>query len=237
MNFELIRELLREHLSAKMSWLPEGTLYAHSMLLYRSLPSLVSQQFDLALMAPDFGEMYADLIQASPQAPHTLGQFDLFSKFSDIDDHFIVVSPGSRMEDMLWNYQDSDAFGRDYVWPFAVSPEDVVRKPGALRYRRTRADVMKWYVATLSISRDELPWIMDLIDTEGMPILAVVADEGNIVVLFEVDAVDYADWRRKCRMISRYMAELGGPNLEFRVDTLVPLQSGSRERGTILYLA
>ena len=78
---------------------------------------------------------------------------------------------------------------------------------------------------------------MDLIDTEGMPILAVVADEGNIVVLFEVDAVDYADWRRKCRMISRYMAELGGPNLEFRVDTLVPLQIGSRERGTILYLA
>ncbi len=55
MNFELTQELFREHLSAKGRWLPEGTLYAHSMLLYRSLPSLVSQQFDLALMAPDFG--------------------------------------------------------------------------------------------------------------------------------------------------------------------------------------
>lgn len=237
MNFELLRQIFREYLRAASPHVNEGHIYAFTMLLHHKIVKFIKTELDNAFSSPDFVRHYHELISLSPIRPHTLSSIDLLRIIKGPDDSLILLSPYSRLEDRFWNTVENDALDRDYVWPLGVNSEAVIRIPGKGRFRRTKADVVNWRVAVAHISHDHIPFLTDVIGDDQIPVIAVVVADEGIVVVFETGAANHKEWAARCKEIRTYLGEQGIPGVCFSIDTLIPLEQGSRPQGKIIYFA
>jgi len=236
MHFEQLRQIFCDYLRAASPHVTEEHIYAFTLLLYPKLSTFVAAELDKAFRSPDFVRHYHELIAISPTRPHTLDSSDLLSIIGSPNDSLILLSPYSRLEDKFWG-AENDALDRDYVWPLGVNSEAVVRVAGRGRFRRIKADVVNWRVAAAHVSHDHIPFITNGILEDQIPVLAVVVDNNGIVVLFHIGAANYKQWAARCKDIRTYLRSLGIYDFCFRIDTLIPLEQGSREQGRIIYFA
>jgi hypothetical protein len=236
MNFELLRQICRDYLRAESPHVTEEHIYAFTMLLHPRISQFVIAELDKAFRSPDFVRHYHELISISPIEPHTLDSSNLLQIISSPVDSLILLSPNSRLEDKFWG-AENDALDRDFVWPLGVNSEAVVRVPGRVRFRRTKADVVNWSVAAAHVSHNHIPFITKGILEDQIPVLAVVVDDNGVVVLFHIGAANYKQWAARCTEIRTYLRSLGIYDLCFHIETLIPLEQGSREQGKIIYFA
>ncbi len=236
MSFDQLREIFSTKLRSWSAWVTEEHIDAFTTLLYPKISQFVFAELDRAFRSPDFVRHYHELISISPIEPHTLDSSDLLSIIGSPNDSLILLSPYSRLEDKFWG-AENDAMDRDYVWPLGVNSEAVVRVAGRGRFRRTKADVVNWRVAAAHVSHDHIPFITNGILDDQIPVLAVVVDNNGIVVLFHIGAANYKQWAARCKEIRTYLRSLGIYAFCFRIDTLIPLEQGSREQGRIIYFA
>jgi hypothetical protein len=236
MKFEQLREIFSDNLRPRSPWVTEEHIDAFTTLLYPKISQFVFAELDQAFSSPDFVRHYHELITFSPRSPHTVDSSDLLGIIVSPNDSLILLSPNSRLEDKFWN-AENDALDRNYVWPLGVNSEAVVRMPRSSRFRRTKADVVNWSVAAAHVSHDHIPFITAGILDNQIPVLAVVVDNNGVVVLFHIDAANYKQWAARCTEIRTYLRSLGIYDFCFRIDTLIPLEQGSREQGKIIYFA
>ncbi len=237
MNFKLLKELFREHANAVTPHISEEHIYAHCMLLYRAVPTLITAEFNKSMWSSEFVRNHAQLIAMSPVSLHTLDNTDLLKSLQDKGDGLIVLSPSRRLNDKIWKPDESAPLDRGYVWPLAVNSETVVKRPGAGRYRRTKADVASWTWATAYLPREYIRLISAGIVNDGLPVKAVVVDNNGVMAVFQVNAENHDEWTSRCKEIRTHLLAEGLPIVSFRIDSLIPLQHGTQKHGTIIYLA
>lgn len=71
----------------------------------------------------------------------------------------------------------------------------------------------------------------------GGAVLAVVAADDGVCVVFRTNAADYETWQRCCRGLEKGLPLEGIAVSKISLQTLVPISRDSRGRGALLFLA
>jgi len=230
-----IKGFLAERRKAAGKHHSKGRLEAEAELLRNDIEKYLASKIDDSA-EDEFPERYQGLINVSKRRIAHHGYLDLFEAMTSNVGNLILTKP-RKNDDVVWTPGKELQGWRGNVWPLPVAETNLVVPPHKRHYRMTRHDVLRWDCAAVMVPDGCVGHLVRFLKKGGGAVLAVVAADDGVCVVFRIHATDYETWQRCCRALERGLPLEGIAVSKISLQTLVPISRESRGRGALLYLA
>lgn len=209
---------------------------AESKLLFHQALNDLSATIDQTA-EDDYPLRYHGIINLPRNSAPLSNHIDLLERLVGKDQSIILAQPGKN-DDLLWRCGEKAVpQKRNGFWPFGVDASKLEVPPRQRHYRRTRDEVLHWNRLAVMVPDSNVPALVRLLRKARGAVVAIVAADDGVCVIFRTDAQDYPSWQHWCRVLETRLADAGVYAGKISLSTLVPISRESRGRGSLLYLA
>ncbi len=230
-----IKAFLGQRLKAAGKRRTQASLRAETALLHNDVAKALDSIIDKTI-EEDFGERYHGLINLSPRRVSHHNHIDLLETVG-VGNAALILTQPHKNDDVVWNWGSPITEWRDYMVPYPVDAGSLVVPPRQRHFRVTRQDVRVLDRIAVTVPDACVRNLVRFMKNHRGAVMAVVAAEEGVCVIFRTNATDYDGWQHWRRVVEKELYEAGVAFSPITLKTLVPISRESRGRGALLHLA